>query len=180
MTHPSTHRIAVATAAGCLLLAGCNSHAKPPAAQVNPGAPQASDAATVGGSVPAAGSSDRCSLLTQAEVDTAVGQPLGAGKPGPIQGCSWATSDFAAGVDLTVNDWTGLNAAAHGNGATPTSLSGLGDEALNLNGSNGSLLYVRKGDSGFLLTINGPHIDKLPDHGLAQEKVLAAAALGRL
>jgi hypothetical protein len=89
-------------------------------------------------------------------------------------------SDFTAGVNITVSDWTGLSGAAHGNGATPTSVPGVGDEALNLNGSNGSTLYVRKGDSGLLLSINGPHIDTLADHELAQEKVLAAAALGRL
>jgi len=44
----------------------------------------------------------------------------------------------------------------------------------------GGLLYVRKGDAGFLLLVGGPHIDSLPDHGLAAEKVLAAAVLSRL
>ena len=70
--------------------------------------------------------------------------------------------------------------AAHGNGASPAAVSGVGDEALNLNGSNGSLLYVRKGSSGFLLTMNGPNIDSLADHGLAKEEVLAALILPRL
>jgi hypothetical protein len=59
----------------------------------------------------------------------------------------------------------------------PTSVPGVGDEALY---KGGGLLYVRKGNAGFLLSINGPHIDSLPDGGLAQEKVLAAAVLGRL
>ena len=130
----------------------------------------------------AASAQDPCSLLTQAEVDTAVGQPLGAGKQTlTLQDCQWTTSDFTAGVDVTVSDWTGIKNAATANGTkTATSISGVGDEALNLNGSNGSLLYVRKGAEGFLLTINGPHIDGTPDHGLAQEKVLAKAVLGRL
>lgn len=35
---------------------------------------------------------------------------------------------------------------------------------------------MRKGAAGFLLEISGPHIDGLPDHGLAKEKGLAAAA----
>lgn len=124
---------------------------------------------------------DPCSLLTQAEVDKAVGQPLKPGKQvATLLDCNWTTSDFTAGVDVTVSGWTEIKAAANGNGAHPASIAGVGDEALNLNGANGSLLYVRKGSQGFLLTINGPHIDSNPDHGLAQEKVLAVAVLGRL
>lgn len=53
----------------------------------------------------------------------------------------------------------------------------MGDEALNLNGSNGSNLYVRKGARGFLLVLNGPKIDHLADHGLEREKVLALKIL---
>jgi hypothetical protein len=122
-----------------------------------------------------------CSLLTQSEVDTAVGQPLGPGKQvATLNDCLWTTSDFVAGVDVTVSGWTEIKAAATSGRVQPTSIGGVGDEALNLNGSTGSLLYVRKGTQGFLLTINGPRIDSLPDHGLAQEKVLAVAVLGRL
>ena len=180
-----TITVASALAAG-LLLAGCNGTAKTHSAELDPGAAQAS-ATRSGGSAagaavkPAASTNDSCALLTQAEVDTAVGQPLGAGKPVlPTGSCLWATSDFAAGVNITVANWTGLKAAAHGDGATPTSVSGVGEEALNLNSSNGSILYVRKGDGGFLITINGPHVDGLADHGFAQEKVLGTAAVGRL
>jgi hypothetical protein len=42
------------------------------------------------------------------------------------------------------------------------------------------VLYVRKGSSGFLLTMNGPNIDSLADHGLAKEEALAALILPRL
>jgi hypothetical protein len=93
--------------------------------------------------------------------------------------CQWSTSDFAADASVQVGDWTSMKTAAT-SGHAPVSIQGVGDEALNLNGSNGSNLYVRKGDAGFMLEINGPHIDGLPDHGLAQEKILAAAILGRL
>ena len=126
-------------------------------------------------------SADPCSLLTQAAVDTAAGQPLGAGKATAVPGtCQWSTSDFVADVDITVSDWVSINGPATAGSTPPVSVPGLGDEALNLNGSNGSLLYVRKGGQGFLLTLNGPHVDALPDHGLAKEKILAATVLERM
>ena len=62
----------------------------------------------------------------------------------------------------------------------PTAIAGLGDEAWTASGNNGSLVYARKGSNGFLLIIDGPQIDSLSDHGVAQEKTLAAAILGRL
>ncbi len=125
------------------------------------------------------GAPNPCTLLTQAEVDAAVGQPLGKADLVLPGDCQWSTKDFAADASVQVGDWTSMKTAAT-SGRAPVSISGVGDEALNLNGSEGSNLYVRKGDAGFLLEINGPHIDALPDHGLAQEKVLAAAVLGRL
>ena len=98
-----------------------------------------------------------------------------------LDDCLWTTSDFVAGVDVTVSGWTEIKAAAtSGKGKAPESISGVGDEALNLNGSGGSLLYVRKGSQGFLIVINGPHIDGAADHGLAQEKVLGLAIVRRL
>lgn len=127
------------------------------------------------------GTGNECSLLTQADVDAAVGQPLGKGKSDAALGtCQWSTSDFVADVDITVSDWAAIKTAATGGSKSPVSVPGVGDEALNLNGSNGSLLYVRKGSQGFLITINGPKIDSLPDHGLAKETILAAAVLDHL
>ena len=73
-----------------------------------------------------------------------------------------------------------VKSAASANGGAPTAIAGLGDEAWTASGNNGSLVYARKGSNGFLLIIDGPQIDSLSDHGVAQEKVLAAAILGRL
>ncbi len=193
--------IAAAVLSGWLVLAGCSSPAVPtPAAAVAARAlADASAAAGASGTADPSGMAgaeaslvkvaeaasekggapNPCTLLTQAEVDAAVGQPLGKANLVLPGDCQWSTSDFAADATVQVGDWSSMKTAAT-SGKPPVSISGVGDEALNLNGSNGSILYVRKGDSGFMLTINGPHIDGLPDHGLAQEKIMAAAALGRL
>ena len=182
--------------ASATLLAACGGSSSSPggastaAASASPASGgSASSPATSASRSPAAGSAktavaafDPCALLTQDEVDTAVGQPLGAGKRvATLDDCLWTTSDFVAGVDVTVSGWTEIKAAATGGkGKAPESISGVGDEALNLNGSGGSLLYVRKGSQGFLIVINGPHIDGAADHGLAQEKVLGLAIVRRL
>jgi hypothetical protein len=178
--------ITTVAAAGSLLLAACSSSSTPTPVHANPtiqkhagnsSAAGPATAPTGGGGAVNAGSVTPCSLLTQAEVDAAVGQPLGPGKPTiPNYDCAWATSDFTASVSVTVSDWSAIKTSATTNG-TATAVSGVGDEALT---KGGGLLYVRKGDAGFLLLIGGPHIDSLPDHGLAAEKVLAAAVLSRL
>jgi hypothetical protein len=104
-----------------------------------------------------------------------------------MRGCDMRplSSQAVAGylsASLTVSDWEGIKRAATSRGPQhqPTAISGVGDEALNLNGSEGSNLYVRKGDRGFLLTLNGPHIDHLADHGLEREKTLALKILPNL
>ena len=147
----------------------------------------ASDAA-VGGSdaaaanqsgPPAAGGADTshpCALLTRAEAADAVGQPLTAGSENtPPGNCVYSTPDFAAGVDITVSTWDAVTKSAHAYGHTPPAVSGVGDEAY-----LGVGLSVRKGNKGFLLMLDGPLINKLPDHGLAKKKALAALILARL
>ena len=89
--------------------------------------------------------------------------------------CVWRKTS----TSLSVGDWESVKGAATSGKAVPTSIGGVGDEALNLNGSNGSLLYVRRGNEGFLLEVHGPKIDSLPDRGLAVEKDLAAKILAR-
>jgi hypothetical protein len=142
----------------------------------------ASRPVAAGSTGPSAGDiTDPCSLLTQADVDAAVGQPLGQGKSTIAHlDCAWSSSDFGANVYLTVGDWDSVKSAASANGGAPTAIADLGDEAWTASGNNGSLVYARKGSNGFLLIIDGPQVDSLADHGVAQEKILAAAILGRL
>jgi hypothetical protein len=121
-----------------------------------------------------------CELMPQPEAEVAVGQALPkTAEDGTLGMCTRSAEDFSAGAALTVGEWESMKTAATSR-SVPASVSGVGDEALNLNGSNGSLLYVRKGSKGFLLVLNGPKIDRLPDHGLAQEKVLASKIVSRL
>ena len=121
-----------------------------------------------------------CDLLVRADAEAAVGQPLPQTTNNLTLGlCDFNAADFSAGASLTVNSWDSIKAAASSGKTAPVAITGVGDEALNLNGSNGSNLYVRRGDEGFLLTLNGPKIDHLADHGLAQEKGLALKTLSK-
>jgi hypothetical protein len=178
MTAQYTRMIATtALASAGVRLAACGSSSPAPAGAVNRVTHGPAAVSAPGGNA-VAGTGHPCALLTQAEVETAVGQRVGPGKQtSTLDDCQWTTSDFAAGVSISVSDWAGVKAAATGNGHTPRSVPGVGDDALT---NGGGLLYVRKGNAGFLLTINGPHVDSLPDQGLTQEKVLATAVVGRL
>jgi hypothetical protein len=178
-----------ALAVGAALLIGACSGSSP-AAPTSAGQ-QPPTAATEQPSVPpavgptgaaAGGTVDPCSLLTQAEVDIAAGQSLGPGAQAGALVCQWSTSDFSASVELDLGDWTAIKAQSAASGQTLTAVPSLGDEAWTLNvAGNAAQLYVRKGSQGFALLLGGgQYIATLPDLGLAQEKALAAAVLGRL
>jgi hypothetical protein len=121
-----------------------------------------------------------CELMLRPDAEAAVGQALPQTTENAVlRMCDYNTSDFAAGASLTVGTWEAVRTAATSGRAVPVSVSGVGDEALNLNGSNGSLLYVRVKNEGFLLVLHGPKIDRLPDRGLAKETVLALSIVAR-
>lgn len=163
-----------------LALAGCaTTTSGPPITDTSPPPAAATTAGVgLGGSGAAAAP---CTLLTQSDAEAAAGQPLTPGtQNAPLGMCTYTSADFTAGVALTVGDWGSIQAAARAGTTPPTPVPGIGDQALALTSSNGSLLYVRKADRGFLITLNGPRIDPLPDHGLAHEKALAATVAQRL
>lgn len=183
--------LTVFAAVGVLLPAACSSTSKPDAGSATPAftnpaidasatdPPQLSRPAS--GTTGAGRSSafaDPCALLTQAEVDAAVGQPLQPGKQvDTLDDCQRTNTDFTASVDVTVSDWTAIkNAATANDTKTPAVVAGVGDEAL----GDAALLSVRRGDIGFLLVFNFPEMSNAADHGLAQAKILAAAVLSRL
>jgi hypothetical protein len=120
-----------------------------------------------------------CELLLRADAEAAVGQPLPQADMMPAPNdCNYYATGFSAAVEFSVNTWADLEFSANAGMVKPVAISGIGDEALNIQSvSFGSTLYVRKGSDGFLLVLSGPTIDQLPDRGLAQEKILAAKVL---
>jgi hypothetical protein len=126
-------------------------------------------------------SRNACKLLTRADAEGAVRQPLPQNTvANEVQGmCDYNAADFSAGASLTLGDWSSIAAAAKSGKTPPLQVSGVGDEALGLASSNGATLYVRRGDEGFLISLNGPNIDHLPDHGLELEKALALKVLAQ-
>ena len=124
-----------------------------------------------------------CDLLTQADSEAAVGQPLPKKTENLTLGmCDYNAEDFSAGASLTVGSWDSIKGAATGGAHQPQATSGIGDEALYFAGSEygGSPLYVRKGDEGFLLKLNGPKIDHMASaDAVVVEKELALKVLGK-
>lgn len=119
-----------------------------------------------------------CDLLKRPDAEAAVGQPLPQNTVNITLGmCDYNAADFSAGASITVGSWESVKGAAISGAHKPEAIGGVGDEALNLNGGNGSILYVRRGNEGFLLTLHGPKIDHLSDGGLAREKDLALKIL---
>ena len=162
-------------------LAGCGRDVPAPqaASETSKDGSAASQINSLGLGNPAGFNRKPCEYMKREDAEYAVGLPLPkTTEIIPLGMCDYMTAEFY-GASLTVGDWEGIKGAATSGGAShqPTAISGVGDEALNLNGSNGSNLYVRKGDRGFLLTLNGPNVDGLPDHGLEREKVLALKIL---
>jgi hypothetical protein len=175
---------ALACVLAVLVLTGCGSKTSskpaastasgPPAASDNPGDPAATNEMLRG----IVTSRKACDLLKRPDAEAAAGQPLPQNTVNITLGmCDYNAADFTAGASLTVGSWESVKGAATAGKQQPVAIAGVGDEALNLNGSNGSILYVRRGNEGFLLSLNGPKIDPLPDHGLAQEKELALKIL---
>jgi hypothetical protein len=189
MMNEHNRRIATSTAAAavaaCLLLSACTSSTSPLPGHESTavGPPTAGNTGNASTPPPGGAAADPCSLLTEPEVDIAAGQPLGRGnRIGALDDCQWSTTDLAGSVELDVADWSTIKTKSAQIGMPLTSVAGVGDEALSLNqAGNAAQLYVRKGNTGFLLILGGgQYVGSLPDLGLAQEKILAAAVLGRI
>lgn len=137
------------------LVAGCASgHSTHRVGQggqpTNPAGAATSSAATTGAG-DTTGNSDTCSMLTTDQVAAALGEPAAPGKPEPnfdTPECEWdAASGHNGTVTLDVGPWVGDP------GVKPMKLgapvSGVGDEAY----SDGTGLYVRKGNRGFRIWV---------------------------
>jgi hypothetical protein len=124
-----------------------------------------------------------CGLLTQADAEGAVGAALPQNSATAALGmCGYTSTDFSEGAQLTVGDWDSIKKAATGGAHQPASVAGIGDEALYFTGqeTGGGPLYVRHGQEGFLLVLNGSKIDHMPGaDALAVEEALARKILAR-
>jgi hypothetical protein len=168
-------RIAACVVAGAALLGACSKPADSPAAATtaNPTAESAS----------AAASRNPCDLLTRPDAEGAVGAPLPQNSTTPALGmCGYTSADFTEGAQLTVGDWNSIKTAATSGAHQPAAVNGVGDEALYFTGqeTGAGPLYVRHGQQGFLLVLNGSKIDHMPGAAaMAAEQALAVKILAR-
>ena len=178
MLHSCRHSLILAVALFTGASAACSSTTSAPGGG---GATDGGGATSSGAPGPGATAKAPCELLIRADAEAALSQPLPANAEDKVlRSCQWTTADFASGADITLGDWDSIKAAANAGQGVPVPISGVGDEALNLNGAGGpSILYVRRGSEGFILNVNGSSIDHLADHGLSLEEALARQVLAR-
>jgi hypothetical protein len=134
--------------------------------------------------VNAAPPKDACSLITSAQVSTALGFGIGSGKALGPHDCQFGEPGARAKTVLVeiLGPMGKLTPVDRFNTAkTPigkivkTPVSGLGDDAVYVE-TSGATLYVRKGDFVFLIRISGLPLDE----SKAKEKLLALDALANL
>ena len=102
--------------------------------------------------------SDPCSQVTAAQVSTALGETVGAGKQGPPPTCTWiANAPKHEVVTLMYSppgDWdTRKNRQMPG--LTNVPVSGVGDDAIDIAAGAFTTLYVKKGSATFMVRVYG-------------------------
>jgi hypothetical protein len=181
-TNPSSRALpGLAMLAACAALGACG-NATPTAtaaADANPASPTASQAVAPD----ASGARKPCDYMLRADAEAAMGQALPKTTENvPLGGCLYTSADgYTWGADLTVGDWESIKGAATsgGVGHEPDAVTDVGDQALYA-GRPAGILYVRKGDAGFMISLTGPTPTSLPGPELEQDKILARKILARL
>lgn len=123
--------------------------------------------------------SDACTIVTKADAETALGEPVGAPKPrssATSSGCVYASLSGSARLDIDITRWPDPAAAAtkyqtFANIGQP--VAGLGDQAR----GNTAILAVQKGS--VVITVSMPVADKQPDQFGAM-KLLAAKVVSKV
>jgi hypothetical protein len=115
---------------------------------------------TAGAQVP----SDPCSPLTSDEVSAALGETVAAGQKATDKACAWtATKPKHQIVSLSFSpsgDWT-KRKTQQIPGDTKVNLTGIGDEAFSETAGKYTSLYVKKGNTIFLVRVYGvPDLDQ--------------------
>lgn len=136
-------------------------------------------AAFTSGVATAQGSGSPCTLLTQAQIDAALGATVGAGQPIGTTGCSWTAPGQPKNMTVTVSIWppNGFGTMPPMPGLTKTELGGVGDGAFYATIAGLTSLSVKKGNKVFVLHLYGVPGDA---RQMAVEKTLAAEVLARL
>jgi hypothetical protein len=187
------------TAVACIVLNGCSGSGQTTANTASlssPGTPATANSAASISAAPSTaavaspgaagtGSSDPCALLTQTDVSAAIGGPVDTGTPKSHAGagsCVYDSTDGAnAGGLIAIASWQEVTDNVKVNRITLSPLSGLGDQAFTgFAGAGFPALVVRQGNVGFEISIHGPHITSLTDHGLSKAEDLARLVLSRL
>lgn len=162
----------------CALLCGCGGGGGQSGG--SNASPAASASATASATTPApAAVKDTCSLVTKADAEKALGEPVGSPRPrssATSNGCAYTSVSGSARLDVAVFHFPDAASAVaeyqrFGNIGQP--VPGLGDQAR----GNTALLAVQKGSGP--VTVSMPVADKQPDQFGAM-KSLAGKVLGEL
>jgi hypothetical protein len=124
--------------------------------------------------------SNPCTQVTSAQVSTALGETVTAGKQGPPKTCTWEANVPAHEIVTLMfsppGDWNTRKNGQHP-GITEAAVSGVGDDAITLTLGTLVTLFVKKGGVTFMVRVYG-----VPDAArqLAIEKPIAQAVAGHL
>jgi hypothetical protein len=127
----------------------------------------------------AQGSSDRCSLLTQAAVSAAAGVTVAAGQPIATTGCSWQSEKphVVVTVSFPGPAMKGVFTSEGTVVATNVHASGIGEDAVYVTAGALTTLYVKHAKDILMVRVYG-----VPDHDKQKsiEKTLALEVLKKL
>jgi hypothetical protein len=132
------------------------------------------------GGPPAAGGNAKkpCEYLARADAEAALELALpGTTETEGTGECIYHSAEFY-GVTFATGPWDGvlLSANSGGKDHPPTPVTGIGEEAVSL----GVNLYVRKGERGLMVSLNGPAVDADRNKALARAKDLALKILPKM
>ena len=131
-------------------------------------------------SVGAQAPSDPCVQATSAQVSTALGETVDAGKQGPIVTCTWVANQPKHQIVTLMysppGDWSSRKTRQLP-GVTKVAVSGVGDDAIAETLGSLVTLFVKKGSIIYMVRVYG-----VPDPAkqLAIEKPIALAVASKL
>jgi len=188
--HAGVRLVLAVTVAAAVAACGGGQGTAPPATAANGGATGSGGGATSGPAGTAAAlSSDPCSLLSQAEVSTVLGQQVGPGSNATdSHECQWQyPADGVPQVQASITIETGTvlsdvcDGTGNGPGFTVTAVGGIGDGACFT-----SVPGLESGDNltfaagGHVFTVTADFGSKDPAAIQAADEALARAALAHL